>query len=70
MRISLKEAVATEGRAEIRMQHLDRDITIVLEIMREIHGGHAPLAQLALDAVAIGQRGVQPNSDVGQAIVT
>ena len=62
-----QEAVAAEGRAEIRMQHLDRDITIVLEIMREIYRGHATLAELALDAVAVGQRGVQPNSDVGHA---
>ena len=46
------------------MQHLDRDITIVCETARDIHGGHATLAELALDAVAIGQRGVQPNSDV------
>ena len=37
------------------MQHLERDFTVVLEVMREIHGGHAARTELAQHAIAIVQ---------------
>ena len=51
-----QEPFAAERGTEIGMQHLYRDITIVLEIVREVHGGHASGAELAVEAVAVGQR--------------
>ena len=32
-------------------------LSMVLEVVREVHGGQATGAEFALDAVAIGQRG-------------
>ena len=55
-----QEPLATERRAEVGMQHLDGDIAIVLEIMGEIHGGHAARAEFAFDAVVAGERRLQP----------
>ena len=46
---------AAERRTKLRMQHLDRDITIVLEIAREVYRGHAALAEFTLDAVAASE---------------
>src|SRR6266498_682254 len=42
------------------MQHLERHGPVVSHVLSEIHGGHAPAAELALDSVAIGQCGLQP----------
>ena len=39
------------------MQHLDGDFALVLEIVREIHRGHAAGAEFALDAVATAKGG-------------
>jgi len=39
------------------MQHFDGDIALVFEVVREVHGGHAASAELAVDAVAVGERG-------------
>jgi len=37
------------------MQDFDGDFTVMLEVLREIHRGHAAASKLALDAVAVGQ---------------
>ena len=46
------------------MQHSDGDIAIVLEIVREIHRGHAARAELAVEAIAVGQGASQARHDV------
>ena len=46
------------------MQHLDRHIAIVLEVVREVHGGHAAGAEFPLERVAIGKSGRQPREHV------
>ncbi len=51
-----QEPFARDGLGQFRMQHLDRDLAMMLEIVREEHGGHAAGAELALDAVAVGER--------------
>ncbi len=45
---------ADDGR-ELGAQHLDGDLAVVLEVVGEVDGGHAALAELALDRVAVGQ---------------
>ena len=37
-----QESFAAEGRVEIGVQDLDCDVAVVLEIVREVDGGHAP----------------------------
>ena len=51
-----QEPFATERRAKIGMQDLEGDVAIVLDVVREVDGGHATLTQLALDPVAVGKR--------------
>ena len=47
-----QEALGTERRSELRPQHLDRDVAVVLDVVGEIHGGHPAPAKLPLDGVA------------------
>jgi hypothetical protein len=53
----LDEALGTEDRGEFGPQDFHRNVPVVPHIAREINGGHATGAQLALDGVAVGQRG-------------
>ena len=51
-----QEALATQGKGQIGMEHLDGDLPIVLEVAREKHRRHAAPTQLALHVVPIGER--------------
>jgi hypothetical protein len=44
-----------ERRSELGPEHLDRNGAIVLPVVREIHGGHSPAAEAALDGVPLGE---------------
>src|SRR5512143_4166789 len=59
-----QESLTAEGGRELRVQDLDRDVAIVLEVVREINGCHAAGTKFALDAVAIGDGGRQTRQDV------
>ena len=48
---------AAECRPEIRMQRLDRDVALVREIVREVHGGHTAGAQLAGRTIPVNDSG-------------
>ncbi len=50
-----EEALGADDGGEFRAQDLDGDGAIVLEVVGQVDRGHAPLAELALDAVAVGQ---------------
>ena len=54
-----QEAVAAERLGEVGAQHLERDVAVVLEVVREVDRGHAAGAELALDAVAALEGGEQ-----------
>ena len=56
MRISAMESVRPECRTQLGLQDLDGDLSLVLQVLGEIHGRHAARAKLPLDAVAIGER--------------
>ena len=58
-----QEPSGAERGGELGPQHLDRDLAVVLEVLGEIDGGHAALAELALDAVAVGEGGAKPRGD-------
>jgi hypothetical protein len=61
------EALRTEGGGELRMEHFQCDGPVVSEIVCEKYGGHAATPNLALDAVAVGQGGLQAvGGGVGQ----
>ena len=44
-------------RGQLRTEHLDRHLAVVLEVLGEIHGRHTALTQLPLDPVAVGESG-------------
>jgi len=51
----LQEPIASDHGREFRPQDLDRDLTIVLEVVGQVDCGHAALSQLPLEAVAVGE---------------
>ena len=51
-----EEAFAAERHPEVGVEHLDGDVPLMAEIVREADGGHAALTQLAFKAVAVAQR--------------
>ena len=46
-------------RAELRAEHLHRDLPVVADVVREVDGRHPPGTELPLDPVAIGEGGRQ-----------
>jgi hypothetical protein len=51
-----EETLAAECGAKVRMKHFHGDVAVVLEIVRDVDGRHAALAQLAVYSISIGQR--------------
>src|SRR6185437_8147476 len=50
-----QEPCGADDRGELGPQHFDRDLALVLEIVREVHRSHAALAELVLDPVAAAE---------------
>ncbi len=50
-----QEALGTEDRGEVGVQHLERHGAVVLEVFGEVHRGHPARAELALDGVTVGE---------------
>ena len=55
--ISAQEPLGAEHGGELGLQHLDRDLAVVPEVLGEVDRRHAARAELALDAVAVGEGG-------------
>ena len=47
------EAVGADHGGELGLQDLERHLAVVLQVLGQVHGGHAALAELALDQVAV-----------------
>jgi len=54
-----------DGPLELRVQDLQRDGAVVLEVVGEIDRRHAPAPELPLDAVAVGEGGNEVGPGVG-----
>ena len=50
-----EEALPADGGRELGLEHLDRDLAAVLQVLGEVHRRHPALAELALDAIAVRQ---------------
>ncbi len=59
------ESLGTECGGQLRAQDLDRHRARILEVVGQEHGGHAAAAELALQRVAAGERGVQLIDEIG-----
>ena len=55
----VKEASGSHASRDVRPEHLDRDLAVVLEIVGEEDLRHPALTQLALDPVAGGDRSTE-----------
>ena len=51
-----EEALGADHGRELGLEHLERDLPIVLEVLGEIYRGHPPRPELTLDAVPVGER--------------
>jgi hypothetical protein len=49
-----EEAVGAEAGRDLGAQHLERHLPLVAKVAREVHPGHAPLADQAEDLIPIG----------------
>jgi hypothetical protein len=54
----------TDDGAEVGPEHLDGNSATVPDVGGEVHGGHAALAKLALDDVAIRDSGAKAFEEV------
>ena len=52
-----QKSLGAEHGGELGPEHLERDLAVVLDVAREVDRGHAAGAELALDAVAVGECG-------------
>jgi hypothetical protein len=62
-----RKALGPDDGIEMKAQDLEGDGAVVLEVGGKVDGGHATLADLALDAVPVGEGGREP-FEVGQAV--
>jgi hypothetical protein len=51
----LQESIGAEHGGEFGVQQLERDLTAMPNVLRQVDGRHAARAELALDAVAVGE---------------
>jgi len=61
------EALGADHGGQFGAEDLDGDLAPVLEVLGEVHGGHAAGAELPLDAVAVGEGGGEAGWSVAQA---
>ena len=52
-----QKASRSHSSGELLANDLERHLAVMPQIFREVHGGHPARAELALDAVPIGQSG-------------
>ena len=50
-----QEPLGADDRGQLRPEHLDRHLAVVLEVLRQVDGGHAAGAEFLLEAVAVGE---------------
>src|SRR5437879_775011 len=62
-----QEALDPEARSELRMEQLDRDAALQLEIVSQVHRRHAATADLAGNRVVVCDGGLETGEQTGQA---
>ena len=60
-----EEPLGTDDRCEFGLEHLQRDLALVLQVIREVDRRHPALAEFGLDAVAAFEGCVQAGDGVG-----
>ena len=60
------EALWPQRGGQLWMQDLEGDLAVVLEVVCEVHRGHATPPQLTLEPVAVSQATLEALGKVGQ----
>ena len=63
----LREPFGAEVGCEVRAENLDRDATMVLQVLGDIDGRHAAGPKFALDSVFAGERNFKASRRISQA---
>jgi len=50
-----EEPLGADDGAELGAEHLDRDAAIMLDVLCQVDGGHAALAEFAFEPVSVGE---------------
>jgi len=61
-----QEAILARVLGQIRPEDLYGNLAVVLAVGGEEDGGHATLAQLTFDGIALRERGLESFQEVGQ----
>lgn len=62
----VEETLWAERRSQLGSEDLERDRPVVAEIVCQVDRSHSTAAQLALETVGLGQRGLETGQQVGQ----
>ncbi len=62
-----EEPLGADHGGQLGAEHLDGDPAVVPEVLGEVDGGHAALAELPLDAVAVGEDALQAGHRLGHS---
>ena len=60
-----QEPLGAERCGELRMEHLERDRPVVLQVLGQVDGRHAAAAELAVERVAVGEGGLELRAELG-----
>src|SRR2546428_12750987 len=60
-----QKPVRPEHRRQFGPENLDRHLAVVLQIVSQVHGGHAPAAQLPRDRVSTRERSPHAGKSIG-----
>jgi hypothetical protein len=63
-----QEALGPDHGRKLGAEHLDRDRPVVPEVVRQEDGRHAAGADLAIEPIAVRQRGLEPRDQVGHVV--
>ncbi len=64
----LDEPLGAEHSRQLGPQHLQRDLPVVLQVLRQVDGGHAAFTKAAFDTVPIGERSGEAPRDVSHEL--
>jgi hypothetical protein len=63
-----EEPPAAEQGGELGVEHLDGDLAAVPQVLGEVDDGHAALADLSVETVALGERDLQTVEQLGHGL--
>src|SRR5439155_4402671 len=63
-----QEALGTEGGRQFGTEHLDRDAAAVFQVLGQVDRRGAPVAELPVDRVTIGQGGLQTRENLSHVV--